>query len=52
MSYFSVGVSNVGGVVREANWIEYATPCATKTLMGNKFWDGTNTVYLPLLMNN
>jgi hypothetical protein len=52
LSYFSAGVSSVGGVVREANWIEYAAPYATKTLTGNKFWDDTNTIYLPLSMKN
>jgi hypothetical protein len=37
--YFSVGATTVGGIVRDANWIEYAYPLDGKVLTGNKFWD-------------
>ena len=46
--YFSVGASTVGGNVITANWTEYAVPLEGKALTGNKFWDKTNHVYLPL----
>jgi len=37
--YLSAGATSVGGVVKTANWIEYAAPLEGKTLTGNKFWD-------------
>jgi hypothetical protein len=37
--YFSVGATSVGGIVRDANWIEYTYPLDGKVLTGNKFWD-------------
>lgn len=37
--YSSRGATSVGGVVREANWIEYTAPLSGTTLTGNKFWD-------------
>ena len=37
--YDSVGATSVDGVVRTADWIEYAIPLEGKTLSGNKFWD-------------
>jgi hypothetical protein len=37
--YVSAGATSVSGVVRGANWIEYASPLGGQTLTGNKFWD-------------
>jgi PKD repeat protein len=39
VGYTSVGAATVGGVIRTANWIEYAIPLEGKTLTENEFWD-------------
>ena len=48
--YWSVGATTVDGNCISANWIEYQIPLEGKTLTGNKFWDQTNRVYLPLVV--
>jgi len=52
LCYFSIGATSVSGDVKEMNWIEYVAPYATKTLTGNKFWDDTNTRYLPVIISH
>ena len=52
LAYYSVGATSVSGTVRGSNWIEYSGPYSTKTLTGNKFWQGTYRVYLSLLLKN
>ncbi len=38
--YTAVGAATVDGVVRSAEWIEYAIPLEGKVLTGNTFWVG------------
>ncbi|MFZ5785373.1 MAG: pre-peptidase C-terminal domain-containing protein, partial [Acidobacteriota bacterium] len=35
----STGASSIGGVVRDADWIEYEPPLVGKVLHSNMFWD-------------
>jgi hypothetical protein len=48
-SYYSSGATTVSGKVQTDNWIEYVSLLTGKTFTGNKFWDDTNHVYLPLV---
>ena len=52
VGYFSNGATTVGGNVINENWIEYTYPLDGQTLTGNKFWDETNHVYLPITLRN
>jgi len=52
VGYFSNGATTVDGSALTVNWIEYTYPLSGKTLTGNKFWDGTNHVYLPITLRN